>query len=47
MSIIYFHKVLCWFMMGENSDIVKGGLALLIVVYGIDICDLPELKKHT
>ena len=32
--------------MVENSDIVKGDVALSIVAYDADICDLPGLKTH-
>jgi hypothetical protein len=33
--------------MVENSAIVKGDVALSIVVHGTDICDLPGFKMHS
>jgi len=41
MSIIFFHKMLCWCLMVERSAIVKDGRVPSIVAYDVDICDLP------
>jgi len=46
MSIICPHKILYRCVMVEDGDIVKMDRGHVIVVYGIDICDLSRVKRH-